>query len=569
MSVGRYIRNFIIGKEQYVPSLGIYRHAMLRGQIALIALCVGLFYLITDSLFGIYGNLPLYGLVMSGGLISFLLNRNEYYQSSTIVLLLMGSVVVFILVANEGVSTGVHIFFIAINMASLMLFGYRRLWMAFIFIVLAFILFLIAFLVDLPPLGQMEFDPDYERMSIIVNFTASMIACSLGVYFIILNNYKSETALKGNQAKLFRISDELRRSQERLETAIKGSKAGIYEWHMEEDVIEVSHYWKELLGYQPDELNRLTWEEFTALMHPDDAARVSTIIPLLARNMQPYRNEIRFRTRSGAYKWFSDSGLARANSNGTPVMVVGSIVDISERKHAEAQIIHQNELLAKTNEELDRFVYSTSHDLRAPLSSLLGLITIAERTTDPAEIEKCLVMMRERVNTLDAFIREITDYSRNSRLEVALEPVPVYSLVKGIIENLKYLKDADKITVINAVPPDQLVVTDMGRLRVVLSNLLANAFKYHDVKKTNPFIKITSQQVTHSFVITVEDNGQGIAPDHQGKIFNMFYRASENSEGSGLGLYIVRETMEKLNGTISVQSVPEEGSSFIVTLPVR
>jgi PAS domain S-box-containing protein len=476
---------------------------------------------------------------------------------------------VFIITSNEGISSSVQVFFIAASLAALTLFGYQRIWVAFVFVALSYVLFLIAYLVDLPLFGPVNFSPQYERTSTVINFTASLTACALAVYFILQNNFKSEKALRTNQAKLFRISEELRRSQERLETAIKGSRAGIYEWDIRSNQIEVSRDWKELLGYEPHEMNGLTAEHFVSMAHPEDSARLSESIQQHLKSGKPYRSELRLRTKSGEYKWVSDSGLCKVDGSGEPVMIVGSIVDISERKQAEKQIIQQNELLAKTNEELDRFVYSTSHDLRAPLSSMLGLISIAERTDSPVEVSQCLTMMRERVNTLDAFIREITDYSRNSRLEVALEAVPVASLVRGIFENLRYLKGADRIQIINEVPGDLLIQTDMGRLRVVISNLLANAFKYHDLTKHNPYIKVTCANSSGRFVLTVGDNGQGIDSGHQAKIFNMFYRASENSEGSGLGLYIVRETLDKLSGTISVQSIPGQGSVFTVTLPSR
>jgi PAS domain S-box-containing protein len=567
MSINRTIRNFIIGKDHYLPSIPVYRNALLRGQISILAFFVGLFYIFTDTLFSEYNNLFLYGIVMAGSCLSFLLNRNEYYQTSTIALLLMANSVVFVITSSEGVSGGVQVFFIALSMAALILFGYKRIKLAFAFVIMSFVLFLIAIIFEFKLLGDVSFSEEYMRMSVITNFTGSMVACTLGIYFIILSNYKSEGALKGNQAKLFRLSDELKQSQERLETAIQGSKAGIYQYDVQTSTITLSSYWKNLMGYTDHELNGFTFDQFLSLIHPEDFDRTQESINAHIQNMQPYHNELRLKTKSGDYKWFYDSGLCKPDKHGNPKSVVGSIIDISDRKHAEEQIVHQNELLAKANEELDRFVYSASHDLRAPLSSLLGLITIAERTESNDEIMKCLTMMRDRINTMDGFIREITDYSRNSRLEISLEAVPIHAFVKGIIENLKYIEGADKIEIKNEIPIDLLVTTDMARLRVVISNLLANAFRYHDLTKSNPFIKIKTTNTQGMFRLSIQDNGQGISADHQTKIFNMFYRASEISDGSGLGLYIVRETLEKLSGAIEVQSDLGKGSTFTVTLP--
>jgi signal transduction histidine kinase len=197
----------------------------------------------------------------------------------------------------------------------------------------------------------------------------------------------------------------------------------------------------------------------------------------------------------------------------------------------------------------------------------LGLISIAEKTDDWKQMHDYLLMMRDRVKSMDAFIREITDYSRNSRLEISKESVPIHSLIKGIIENLKYIDGADQINVEIGVPTDKLIVTDMSRIRVVLNNLISNALKYHDLRKDNPYIKITCNTVDGEHQLRIEENGQGIRAEHQNKIFNMFYRASENSDGSGLGLYIVKETLDKLHGTITVKSEYGMGSTFTVLLP--
>jgi signal transduction histidine kinase len=200
---------------------------------------------------------------------------------------------------------------------------------------------------------------------------------------------------------------------------------------------------------------------------------------------------------------------------------------------------------------------------------LLGLIGIAEKAEKWEEIREYLGMMRDRVKTMDAFIREITDYSRNSRLDISLEPVPLYSLIKGVVENLRFMDESERIKVEINIPHDNMVVTDMARIRVVVSNLVSNAMKYHDLTKDRPFIKISYASKNGSHILSIEENGQGIRKEHQNKIFNMFYRASENSDGSGLGLYIVKETIEKLAGQIEVNSEYGKGSIFTVKLPLN
>jgi signal transduction histidine kinase len=177
-------------------------------------------------------------------------------------------------------------------------------------------------------------------------------------------------------------------------------------------------------------------------------------------------------------------------------------------------------------------------------------------------------MMKKRVLTMENFIKEITDYSRNSRLGVEQKAVNIKKLVQGVIDTLKFTNGAERIAIKLNIPDELEFVTDENRLKVVINNLVANAIKYHDYSKPEPFIEITAMDQGSQYVMSVRDNGIGIPKDHQTKIFNMFYRASENSEGSGLGLYIVKETLAKLSGEIAVASKAGIGSTFTLNLPV-
>jgi signal transduction histidine kinase len=176
-------------------------------------------------------------------------------------------------------------------------------------------------------------------------------------------------------------------------------------------------------------------------------------------------------------------------------------------------------------------------------------------------------MMKKRVVTMEGFIKEITDYSRNSRLGVEKQPVHIRALIQEVVDSLKYTSGAERIKLEFDIRPDLTFITDANRLKVIMNNLIANAIKYHDLTKDSPFIRIRADSTGGNNVILVSDNGQGIPREHVGHIFDMFFRASENSEGSGLGLYIVKETLNKLMGTISVESEQYKGSAFKVQLP--
>ncbi len=233
--------------------------------------------------------------------------------------------------------------------------------------------------------------------------------------------------------------------------------------------------------------------------------------------------------------------------------------------YSEKAILEKNEQLEKANTELDRFVYSASHDLRAPLSSLLGLIEVAR--VDPNEAMNYMQMMKSRITDMDSFIKEIISYSRNSRMDVLRRPVHLVKSIEEVVHELSFVDKFGNIKIWNHVPDDMVIQTDATRLKVVLSNLIANAIKYQNEAADEPCVKIEAQQDEQGITIWLRDNGIGIETEHLPKIFNMFYRAHESSKGSGLGLYIVKETIGKLGGEVRVESIPGSGTTFWIHLP--
>ncbi len=249
----------------------------------------------------------------------------------------------------------------------------------------------------------------------------------------------------------------------------------------------------------------------------------------------------------------------------TGITLLYFLIDVNHG--TEREILKKNELLAKTNKELDRFVYSASHDLRAPLRSLLGLIEVTQKTQSPEEVKECLELMKQRIDNMDGFIKEIIDFSRNARQDVKRENFVLLPIIKETVDNLKFAEGMEKIYVRVDIAPSLSIVSDLPRLKVVLQNLIGNAFKYHDHGKEQQEVLIRAEAEGDQVRIEIEDNGLGIAAEHHSRIFEMFYRASEKSQGSGLGLYIVRETLTKLNGSIKFHSLAGQGSRFTVWLP--
>ena len=176
-------------------------------------------------------------------------------------------------------------------------------------------------------------------------------------------------------------------------------------------------------------------------------------------------------------------------------------------------------------------------------------------------------MMDTQLINLNKFIDEIVLYSRNTRVAVKTDTINLKKMVSEILTSLQFYPGSEKVCVEVNIAEDETLQSDPTRVRIVLANLISNAFKYSNHTYDNAFIKISSIKTPTHIEISVEDNGTGIEEQYLDQIFDMFFQANDKSEGSGLGLYIVKETLEKIQGQIRVQSECRKGTEFLVTLP--
>jgi len=238
-----------------------------------------------------------------------------------------------------------------------------------------------------------------------------------------------------------------------------------------------------------------------------------------------------------------------------------------EKSLTEIQL--KNKELEKINFELDRFVYSASHDLRSPLTSVLGLLYLLRMQLIDAESIKYTNLMEESILKLDNTIKDIVTYSRNNRTDIIREKVKVKSLIKDLVDNLKYLEPSgtslNEAIVFKGI---NIINADKNRLQTILNNLISNSIRYRQTSRQLK-IQIKTEITDENLVLSVEDNGIGIKEQHIDRIFDMFYRTNDSSTGSGLGLYIVKETINKLGGNIQVNSTINEGTTFIVSFPLE
>jgi signal transduction histidine kinase len=249
------------------------------------------------------------------------------------------------------------------------------------------------------------------------------------------------------------------------------------------------------------------------------------------------------------------------------------ITNLAEKEmlRNNAITLEQNEELKRVNHELDKFVYSASHDLSAPLKSIGGLIQITKMEAPTPIINQYLDLINKSVSKLETFIHDIVNYSRNSRMPVKHEKIDVSSLVKSIWEDhLYYTKQQSKIELQLEDSLSSSFYSDETRLRIIFNNLLSNAIKFHlEEERERPYVKVVAHEHDRAYVFEVADNGRGMNAEIRDNIFKMFFRGSPSVPGSGLGLYILKESVEKLNGVVEVESEIDKGSSFKIRIPKR
>lgn len=235
--------------------------------------------------------------------------------------------------------------------------------------------------------------------------------------------------------------------------------------------------------------------------------------------------------------------------------------------HTQNELRIRNAELEKANAELEKFVYSASHDLRAPLASVLGLVQLAKMENSNPELADYFSKIETNVDKLDLLLHNIINYYRGTRQEEQNVEIDFQKLFTEALESFEYYGEAKKIKFSVNVKQAKVFKGDETRLKIVLNNILSNAIKYQRADESDKQVALNATVENGHASIEVADNGIGIEPGNTEKIFTMFHRSTSKNAGSGIGLYIVKETLDKLSGSIAVDSTPGKGSRFIITIP--
>jgi signal transduction histidine kinase len=256
------------------------------------------------------------------------------------------------------------------------------------------------------------------------------------------------------------------------------------------------------------------------------------------------------------------------------ILIVGSLsaylmLVIAKLYRSRGELKESYDQVFDLNLELDTFVYSLSHDLRAPLSSLQGLVKLSSLETDIDSIKENMQLMDKLLDKQDIFIKDVISLLQRRDLT----PQPGKMDLKGLIEDAfslnKHNAESKNVkTEIQITKALEEINNDIVFIKIILNNLISNAFKYSDLTKEHQFIKVKVVSEGNNVVINIEDNGIGISKEFHQKVFDLFYILDARKRGTGLGLYIIKQSVEKLGGTIHLDSSLGQGSKFTIVLPM-
>lgn len=249
--------------------------------------------------------------------------------------------------------------------------------------------------------------------------------------------------------------------------------------------------------------------------------------------------------------------------------IISAIEEGSKFYLASSMLLIKNQELEQAYTELDKFAYSVSHDLRGPLTGILGAIDIARDLSDIKEIRELMTLMEKSVFKLDDYISSMHDYYSSRRGELKIIDIDFNLLAEELKDIYSIYTTTNKISFQINVNQSESFRSDELVIKMILNNLITNAIKYQKKNFHDKSIHLDISVNDGMAAIRIADTGIGIPESHFQEIFNLFSRATSHRAGSGIGLYNVKGALLKLGGTIDVNSVLNEGTVFKLTIPSK
>jgi two-component system CheB/CheR fusion protein len=362
---------------------------------------------------------------------------------------------------------------------------------------------------------------------------------------------------------------ELSLSEERFRLVSLATNDVIWDWNLVTNLLWWSNSVEHMLGYKPDDLEKGV-ESWYDRLHPDDKERViEGVNHVINMGGNQWSDEFRFKKADGIYAYLFGRGYVLQNEYGIPYRMLGSLVDLSNLKKVQEELEKTNQDLVKINEDLDNFVYTASHDLRAPIINLDGLLKNLDKqlNNENQNVNFILDLMKTTIEKFKSTINDLTDISRIQRnKQEDIKWIDLAELTEDIFVNIRDMIVSSKADVQTDFSACEKVKFSKRNLYSILFNLMSNAIKYRSPER-NPEVIVRAEPSGNYVLLTVEDNGLGISERHLNNLFTMFKRFHDHVDGSGVGLYIVKRIIENAGGRIEVKSQVGKGTTFYVYLP--
>jgi len=386
--------------------------------------------------------------------------------------------------------------------------------------------------------------------------------------------------------EILETQEKLRESEERYVLATKGSSAAIWDWHIHHNELQWHGDSYKILGRKSNDFLPSSTKEFFRILHPDDRRKLWDAIKNHLQKHIPFETELRIREKEDGYNWFLARGEALWDEMGVAIRMCGSLTNINERKLTEEELKVANQELQERRQEAvkatkakSEFLAKMSHEIRTPLNGLVGFAELLKQTDLDEYQTHCVNQMHTAGRVLARLVDDILEFSRLEAGSVELERKEfIFEKIIDICRELVQ-PEVDKknlsllIEIEDSVP--EIIIGDQYRLQQVILNLLTNAVEFTEQGSIHINAKCTgkNEKDEHILQISIKDTGIGVAVNKQEEIFQSFKQgtnkiANRTFGGTGLGLAVVKQIVEAMEGSIKLDSKIGVGSTFTVTIPV-
>lgn len=394
----------------------------------------------------------------------------------------------------------------------------------------------------------------------------------------LIEDYSSPIEYRGEKTTFSIIHDitdrqraekALKDSEERWKFAIEGANDGLWDWNLATNETFFSPQWKAMLGYETNDIKN-SFEEWSQRIHPEDKQRsIESIQAHLEGKTHQYSNIHRLACKDGSYKWILDRGkVVSYDANNVPQRMIGTHTDMTERIEMENRLI-------QVNADKDRFIYILAHDLKNPFNAILGFLEMlveGVRRYSTDELEKYITAAHQSTLQTYHLLQDLLSWSQAQTNKLPFKPkdIKLEEVYSNIADLLRLSASKKGITMIHLFPEKTSVYADRNMLSTILRNLLTNAIKF-----SYPGGKITidAMEKSNELTITISDTGTGINEESLKKLFDTKYlhttEGTAKERGTGFGLFLCKDFMEKHGGRIQVESEPGKGSAFSISFPNR